>query len=1364
MNLMRNSQISTSFIIGAALTGLLAMTVFFFVSNSSKLAGIDIFNRTIFEGRRSGIDYVSIDPDSITYSNPANGRSMSVSFKTERTQFPMSSTRRGEAINNIGVDLVLILQWLDCGRTKGSCQNLSVPRGYTSVDNYAESKLEHNFETVYTNCSSLFTARVVAENVDIPESIVDNNEISFELPVCVFPPADIKLMNAWYNDSDETIRLNVSNRYYENRFEPVILIPGISSGDYYRVYPNNWVIMDDDNDYYNIRGKTEPHNTTSFVMEPGPLNYVNGEVVFKGRVDGRRCITSDDCNPGDVCRNNICYDIDCEDNSDCISDTICCDGDCVIPFCNNAGDCEIIGFDCFNPGTCDAYCSAASCSISQVDSSCGLGDGSICCEIDNEYTCTESICTGDDDCGGGVCVNPNTCSAYCSCTGDDDCWSNEICDGSTCVLNLSNNYYNVSIIPLKDEVFFSSLDEIHPAYLPRIREEYEEDEDEDEDEVFFADNNEFLFEVGRTTLSNTIDGGYESTISFRNEYTNPVVVAYIMTRGGGQPVEVRVRSVTSTGCVIFSEEPDNGGHNPEQVGYIVMESGSWRLPDGTRVEAGSIVTNQAHVDGEYCGGDSVSFTQTFSSPPAVLHSLNSYNNGRFMSSIACDITSSGFRLQQEASKSGNNPYSETIGWIAVESGRTGDVNGIKYETGYGIDSGGDGVTNTPHIISYSQSFTNTPIIVVKQSSIHGNDGSWARSSGIHSSSTHGTYAEESDLSHTSEYFSYWAFESNTFYTKSPVAYWNFDENTGSTAKDSAGNNDGTIYGASWTTGISGSALSFDGTNDYINFGDKKDFDLRGELTITAWVYLNNIPNYGNSRSSPFLVKGGVDQPYEFGTLPDGRLFHTQEEETGNDHELHGTTELSTGEWYFVAVTDDFNTMKFYVDGEKEPDETTSSGWNRASSYGESTGNLYIANSPTDAAYYWTDCYFNGIMDEVRIYNYALSDSEINELYFSYIAECYDDNDCSAPTPYCINEGTSEAACIECLNNNDCSAPTPVCESGGTVNAVCVECSTNTDCGGTQICESNECVGIACFDNADCIDEDACTYNEECINGGTVDSECISDKITACGPDDGCCPGTDCYLSEDPDCTNCPPELKYCDGECRKVRCGDDSDCGYNMVCENGGACNSYCTVELVACNKNSIFEAKIPENLVYREYEEEGNTVYEYDQYCNPVLTDGYNIFYNSSTQGIGINDYDNNIYACELDEYGNPQTDENSVVIKDELRLSVIVRSQEQTVTVNHESYDNNVRGFDIMPLFLFDSNNVLKNSEGLVCEPVQVMINGRMDTCWCPLNFDYFVCKRRDLRPKAVWSIAKDTKTFYDVNEDNNRITVDLGVCVNE
>ena len=73
-----------------------------------------------------------------------------------------------------------------------------------------------------------------------------------------------------------------------------------------------------------------------------------------------------------------------------------------------------------------------------------------------------------------------------------------------------------------------------------------------------------------------------------------------------------------------------------------------------------------------------------------------------------------------------------------------------------------------------------------------------------------------------------------------IAYWEFDEGGGTIAYDSAGDNNGTIYGAVWTTGQIDGALSFDGVDDYVDVSDSASLDITAEITIGAWVKFNNL--------------------------------------------------------------------------------------------------------------------------------------------------------------------------------------------------------------------------------------------------------------------------------------------------------------------------------------------------------------------------------------------------------------------------------------------------------------------------------------------------------------------------------------------
>ena len=72
-------------------------------------------------------------------------------------------------------------------------------------------------------------------------------------------------------------------------------------------------------------------------------------------------------------------------------------------------------------------------------------------------------------------------------------------------------------------------------------------------------------------------------------------------------------------------------------------------------------------------------------------------------------------------------------------------------------------------------------------------------------------------------------------------WWLFDEGSGSVAKDSGGyGNDGTIYGATWTDGKYGSALSFDGTGDYVEVLANSSLFPSGAITIELWVKIASV--------------------------------------------------------------------------------------------------------------------------------------------------------------------------------------------------------------------------------------------------------------------------------------------------------------------------------------------------------------------------------------------------------------------------------------------------------------------------------------------------------------------------------------------
>ena len=263
----------------------------------------------------------------------------------------------------------------------------------------------------------------------------------------------------------------------------------------------------------------------------------------------------------------------------------------------------------------------------------------------------------------------------------------------------------------------------------------------------------FVGETGQVALDDTIDtdgGSFFQNINFRHSYTKPVIVAFINTRGGSESIAPRIKDVTPTSFTLFMQEPDYQTHNAEgSVSYIVMEEGRHVLDGGLIVEAGlhttSTVRSGLDLDPSFIGDD-ISFGQAFASTPAVLHTLNTHNNdNKFMTSMATSVSLTGFQLAQERLEiSDTLETEENIGWIAFDtSAGTGETFCAPYTVGL-IDPGFSvGVSDTPFVINYSSAgYSTSPDVVVSVISEIEVDGSWARGSGLYSSTQQGVYAEE----------------------------------------------------------------------------------------------------------------------------------------------------------------------------------------------------------------------------------------------------------------------------------------------------------------------------------------------------------------------------------------------------------------------------------------------------------------------------------------------------------------------------------------------------------------------------------------------------------------------------------------------
>lgn len=191
-----------------------------------------------------------------------------------------------------------------------------------------------------------------------------------------------------------------------------------------------------------------------------------------------------------------------------------------------------------------------------------------------------------------------------------------------------------------------------------------------------------------------------------------------------------------------------------------------------------------------------------------------------------------------------------------------------------------------------------------------------------------------------------------------VGHWRLDETSGTVAADSSGNAlDGTVLGAGWAAGRIQGAATFDGVNDAISTPVPPV--TGSQFTLTAWIKRNgNQPDYAGIAFSRGAAQTGL------------RLVGNQLRYTWQGAGANFATGLTPpdGTWTFVAMVVSPTTVKVYMDGGSGLLVTTRSAPAAAASFNEP---LYIGRDT-----YNTSRYFKGQIDDVRVFNTALSAQEI----------------------------------------------------------------------------------------------------------------------------------------------------------------------------------------------------------------------------------------------------------------------------------------------------------------------------------------------------------------------------------------------------
>ncbi|MEA3476866.1 MAG: LamG-like jellyroll fold domain-containing protein [Bacteroidota bacterium] len=220
-----------------------------------------------------------------------------------------------------------------------------------------------------------------------------------------------------------------------------------------------------------------------------------------------------------------------------------------------------------------------------------------------------------------------------------------------------------------------------------------------------------------------------------------------------------------------------------------------------------------------------------------------------------------------------------------------------------------------------------------------------------------------------------------------VAYYPFDGN----AIDASGyGNDGIVHGAELTTdrkGLVNSAYYFDGNLSYIDLGNAVELKrYLSDYTVAGWIKLDEFsPTYNSMlmsnrnpnttlKSGSYIGIGGL-----LSSLSKKMEYVQNYSVTGDEYTydyLGSSTELDLGDWYFFCITYEYkgnlsNTVKIYINGVFESQKLM------GEVLDPENENTFLGCEPQLAPIEYS---FIGCMDEIQIYNRALSDVEIMTLY------------------------------------------------------------------------------------------------------------------------------------------------------------------------------------------------------------------------------------------------------------------------------------------------------------------------------------------------------------------------------------------------
>jgi len=222
------------------------------------------------------------------------------------------------------------------------------------------------------------------------------------------------------------------------------------------------------------------------------------------------------------------------------------------------------------------------------------------------------------------------------------------------------------------------------------------------------------------------------------------------------------------------------------------------------------------------------------------------------------------------------------------------------------------------------------------------------------------------------------YQSGTAYSKgfsagNLIAWWKFDEVKDGNIIDSSGNAlNGKLIGDAKIVADSekGNVLSLDDSGDYVDFGDNPAFDIIGSITLSCWIKVNKFDKGWQA----IVTKG--DTAWRLQRAADSNSIEfactgaaTYDPNLSSWGSIYGKADVNDGRWHHIAGVYDGTKIYLYMDGVLDNSEEAA-GFIKTNQFP-----VLIGENAESKERYW-----NGLIDDVRIYNCALSEAEIKALY------------------------------------------------------------------------------------------------------------------------------------------------------------------------------------------------------------------------------------------------------------------------------------------------------------------------------------------------------------------------------------------------